>query len=73
MAKTSGEIEKEFIETAKERTGRSLADWLELVRSSGIDKRNDILEWLKKGYGLNYLHAQLIAGIYLNNGNPIYH
>ncbi len=72
MAKTSGEIEKEFIETAIEKTGRSLDDWLKLVSSSGIEKRNDILEWLKKGYGLNYLQAQLIAGIYLNNGNPVY-
>ena len=43
MAKTSGEIEKEFIDTAKEKTGNSLQDWLKLVKSSGIEKRNDIL------------------------------
>lgn len=72
MAKTSGEIEKEFIDTAKDRTGKSLQDWLKLVKSSGIDKRNDILEWLKKGHGLNHLQAQLITGIFLNNGNPVY-
>jgi predicted transport protein len=72
MAKTSGEIEKEFIETAKDKTGKSLQDWLKLVKSSGIEKRNDILEWLKKGHGLNHLQAQLITGIFLNNGNPVY-
>ena len=72
MAKTSGEIEKEFIDTAKEKTGKTLQDWLKLVKSSGIEKRNDILEWLKKGHGLNHLQAQLITGIYLNNGNPVY-
>lgn len=72
MAKTSGEIEKEFIDTAKDRTGKSLQDWLKLVKSSGIEKRNDILEWLKKGHGLNHLQAQLITGIFLNNGNPVY-
>ncbi len=72
MAKTSGEIEKEFIDTAKEKTGKSLQDWLKLVKSSGIEKRNDILEWLKKGHGLNHLQAQLITGIYLNNGSPVY-
>lgn len=72
MAKTSGEIEKEFIDTAKDRTGKSLQDWLKLVKSSGIEKRNDILEWLKKGHGLNHLPAQLITGIFLNNGNPVY-
>lgn len=72
MAKTSGEIEKEFIDTAKTQTGKSLKDWLRLVKSSGIEKRNDILEWLKKGHGLNHLQAQLITGIFLNNGNPVY-
>lgn len=72
MAKTSGEIEKEFIDTAKEKTGNSLQEWLQLVKSSGIEKRNDMLDWLKKQHSLNHLQAQLIAGIFLNNGNPVY-
>ena len=72
MAKTSGEIEKEFIETAEAKTGKTLQNWLNLVQSSRIEKRNDILEWLKKGHGLNHLQAQLITGIYVNNGNPVY-
>ncbi|QLH28634.1 MAG: DUF4287 domain-containing protein [Candidatus Parvibacillus calidus] len=49
MAKTSGELETEFIETAKEKTGKTLQEWLTLVKSSKIQKQNDILEWLKKG------------------------
>lgn len=72
MAKTSGELEKEFIDTAKEKTGKSLEQWLALAKSSGIDKRNDLLEWLKKGHGLNHLQAQFVAGIYFNHGNPVY-
>ena len=72
MAKTSGELEQEFIDTAKEKTGKTLQEWLVLVKSSGIEKRNDILEWLKKGQGLNHLQAQLITGIFLNDGNPVY-
>jgi len=72
MTKTSGELEKEFIDTAKAQTGRTLQEWLSLVNSSGIEKRNEILEWLKKGHGLNHMQAQFIAGIYLNNGSPVY-
>ena len=72
MAKTSGELEKEFIETAKDKTGRSLEQWLASVKASGIDKRNDIIELLKKGHGLNHMHAQFVAGIYFNNGDPVY-
>lgn len=72
MAKTSGELETDFIETAKEKTGKSLQEWLTLVKSSKIQKQNDILELLKKGHGLNHMQAQFVAGIYLNNGNPVY-
>jgi len=72
MAKTSDELETEFIETAKEKTGKTLQEWLTLVKSSKIQKQNDILEWLKKGHGLNHMQAQFVAGIFLNNGNPVY-
>lgn len=72
MAKTSGELETEFIESSKEKTGKSLQEWLTLVKSSKIHKQNDILEWLKKGHGLNHMQAQFVAGIFLNNGNPVY-
>ncbi len=72
MAKTSGELEKEFIDTAKEKTGKSLQEWLKAIKSSGIEKRNDILEWLKKTHGLNHMQAQFLTGIHLNNGDPVY-
>ncbi|MBP6185524.1 MAG: DUF4287 domain-containing protein [Saprospiraceae bacterium] len=72
MAKTSGEFETEFIQTAKEKTGRSLEEWLNLTKTSGLKKQNEILDWLKKEYGLNHMQAQFVAGIYLNNGNPVF-
>ena len=72
MAKTSGELEKEFIDSAKEKTGNSITEWLKIVKNSGIEKRNDILEWLKKGHGLNHMQAQFIIGMYGNNGQPVY-
>ncbi len=72
MAKTSGELEKEFIDSAKEKTGNSIAEWLKIVKASGIEKRNDLLEWLKKGHGLNHMQAQFIIGMNFNNGNPVY-
>lgn len=72
MAKTSSELEKEFIDGAKEKTGKSLKEWLSLAKSSGIEKRNDLLDWLKKGHGLNHMQAQFVTGIHLNNGNAVY-
>ncbi len=72
MAKTPAEFEKEFMATAKEATGKTLEQWLAVVKTSGMEKTNDIIAWLKKEHGLNHLQAQLTTGIYLNNGQPVY-
>ena len=70
--KTSGEIEQEFIDNLKTSTGKSLADWMKLTKASGITKRNDIIKWLKEKNGFGHMNASLLAGIYLNNGQPVY-
>lgn len=72
MAKTSGEFEQEFIQTAKEKTGYSLGEWLPVVQASGLTKQKDITDWLKAEHSLNHLQAQLLAGLFLNNGKPVY-
>ncbi|MBK7233944.1 MAG: DUF4287 domain-containing protein [Saprospiraceae bacterium] len=72
MAKTSGEFEKEFIDNSKTLTGKSVEEWLTLVKSFGSEKRLEILDWLKKEQGLNHMQAQFVIGIYFNNGNPVY-
>lgn len=72
MAKTSGEFETEFIQTAKEKTGKSLEQWLALVKPTGFTKQMEILTWLKKEHKLNHMQASFVAGIYLNNGKPVY-
>ncbi|MES1216779.1 MAG: DUF4287 domain-containing protein [Bacteroidota bacterium] len=72
MAKTSGEFEQEFIQTAKEKTGRTLQQWLPVVKASGLAKPMEIINWLKTEHKLNHLQASLLAGLFLNNGKPVY-
>jgi len=72
MAKTSGEIEKEFIENLKAATGKDLSGWLSAIKKSGIEKRNDIISWLKKDNPFGHMNASLLAGIYFNDGKPVY-
>ncbi|HMQ61994.1 MAG TPA: DUF5655 domain-containing protein [Flavilitoribacter sp.] len=72
MTKTSGEIEQEFIEGLKASTGKNLADWLTVIHKSGIEKRNDIINWLKSEQGFGHMNASLLAGIHLNGGKPVY-
>lgn len=72
MAKTSGEFEQEFIQTAKEKTGKTLEQWLPVVKASGLSKTMEITNWLKAEHKLNHLQASLLTGLYLNNGKPVY-
>ncbi|MBK9932292.1 MAG: DUF4287 domain-containing protein [Saprospiraceae bacterium] len=72
MAKTSGEFEQEFIRSAKEKTGKSLEQWLPVVKASGLTKQMEITNWLKSSHELNHMQASLLAGLYLNHGMPVY-
>ena len=65
MAKTSGEFEQEFIQTAKEKTGKTLEQWLPVVKAAGLSKQMEITNWLKAEHKFNHLQAQLLAGLYL--------
>ena len=71
-AKTSGEIEKEFIDNLKASTKKDLDGWLAEIRSLGITKRNDIINSLKTDYGFGHMNASLLTGIYFNGGKPVY-
>ena len=72
MAKTSGEIEKEFIDDLKGSSSMGLSQWLALINKSKISKRNDIIKWLKETHSFGHMNASLLVGIYLNNGEPVY-
>jgi len=72
MAKTSQEIEKEFIDELKLTTGKDLQQWLDMIKKSGIKKRNAIIHWLKTTHAFGHMHASLLMGIYTNNGKPVY-
>jgi predicted transport protein len=71
-AKTSGEIEKEFIDNLKASTKKDLDGWLAEIKKLGITKRNDIVNALKNDYEFGHMNASLLAGIYLNGGKPVY-
>src|ERR1700694_3804083 len=45
---------------------------MKLVAASGVTKRNDIVKWLKAKNGFGHMNSSLMAGIYLNDGKPVY-
>ena len=72
MAKTSQEIEKDFIGGLKTSTGKDLKDWITIIKNCGIEKRNDIIKWLKEKHNFGHMYASLLMGIYTNDGKPVY-
>lgn len=72
MIKTSQEIEKDFIDSLKSTTGKDLKEWMKAITDCSIEKRNDVIKWLKADYGFGQMNANLLMGIYSNNGKPVY-
>lgn len=72
MAKTSHEIERDFIKGMKASTGKDLEQWLSIIRSTAPEKRNDAVDWLKSVHGFGHMNASLLIGIHLNGGKPVY-
>ena len=72
MAKESERLEREFIASAREKTGKDVAEWMQVIGSSGESKPNAILNWLKQTHNLNHMQANFLSGIYLNDGKPVF-
>ena len=72
MAKSSQQIEQEFLIGLFKNTGKSLNEWVETIKASDLDSRNKILDWLKSNHDFGHVNASLLVGVYMNEGKPVY-
>jgi hypothetical protein len=72
MAKTSAEFEREFIDSVQSITGKTIDEWVTISRSEKLSGQKELTNFFKETHGLNHLQASLLAGICLNNGQPVY-
>ncbi|HMR40633.1 MAG TPA: DUF5655 domain-containing protein [Ignavibacteria bacterium] len=70
--KTSKDYEEEFLSSVKEKTGNDLNGWMKILKSADLKKMKETIAWLKKEKGINHMQATFIAGIFLNDGKPVY-
>jgi hypothetical protein len=61
MPKSPEEMAQTMIANMKEKTGKTLPQWLELARSSKIDKHGALVKWLKSEHGMTHGFANLVA------------
>lgn len=73
MARGSQEREQDFIATASEKTGHSVEEWMNIIEVANLEpKPNTILKHLKAEHALNHMQANLLSGIYLNDGQAVF-
>lgn len=70
--KTSEELEKEFIAACKEKTGKSLEEWMSYLTPKGFTKLKETVDYLKQEEGINHMNATFLGGIAINGGKPVY-
>lgn len=61
MAKSPEELAQTMIDNLREKTGRSLEDWIEVIKASGAEKHGEMMKLLKGEHGVSHGFANLIA------------
>jgi Domain of unknown function (DUF4287)/Domain of unknown function (DUF5655) len=58
---TPAEQEATMVANLEARTGRTLEEWIELVRASGLSKHSELVGLLKTEHGLGHGYANLVV------------
>ncbi len=72
MTKTAQDYEKEFLAQLVPLTGKDLADWMAVLKDSGLTKAPDMIAMLRADYNLQYNYANMLSAIFRNGGKPVY-
>jgi len=66
MAKSPAEMEAAMVANYKEKTGKTLEQWLALVAKQELAKHGEIVKWLKEEHEMGHGFANLVAHRHLN-------
>jgi hypothetical protein len=61
MAKSPEEMKAAMIAGLKDKTGKSLDEWLQILRGTDLSKHKEIMTLLKTSHGLTHGYANMIA------------
>lgn len=71
MAKSPEEMAASMIANLKEKTGRTLEEWLVVTGKTGLEKHGLLVKHLKGEHGITHGFANLIAHKTLEAGKPV--
>jgi len=69
MATKPDDMVKTMIQNLEEKTGKSISDWIKIVKSSQHEKHGQIVKFLKADHGMTHGYANLVAHQSLNTGS----
>ena len=69
MAKSPEEMAASMINNLKEKTGKTLEEWLAITRTCGLSKHGQIVKFLKGDHGMTHGFANLVAHETLKAGS----
>lgn len=58
-------MEKAIIRNLPEKTGRSLEEWIAVLKESGLSEKRELKDLLKKTHGVGHFQTQTIVKFYL--------
>ena len=61
MPKSPDEMAAAMIANLKEKTGKTLPQWLQVAKKSGLEKHGEIVKHLKSDHGMTHGFANLVA------------
>jgi len=61
MTEKLDQAEASMIRNLEEKTGKSLPQWIEVVRASGLAKHGEVVAFLKSRHGLGHGYANLVV------------
>lgn len=70
MPKSPEDMAATMIANLKEKTGKTLEQWLKLLAKSDLEKHGEIVKYLKAEHGVTHGFANLIAHMHLKGGLP---
>lgn len=71
MSKTPEQMAQTMIANLKEKTGKTLPQWLQVAKKSGCEKHGLLVKHLKTEHGVTHGFANLIAHSHF--GSPTFH
>tara|TARA_A100001037_G_C15026001_1_gene578662 strand:+ start:600 stop:782 length:183 start_codon:yes stop_codon:yes gene_type:complete len=60
-------MEKAIIRNLKDKTGRNMEEWFEVLKESSLTEKRDMKKHLKENYGVGHFQAQTIVKFYLQD------